>query len=485
MERPKVVLIIGSGMGSLSAAVLLASKGIEVKVVEQNWQAGGCTTSYWRKGYVFEAGATTLVGLGKGMPLQYVLDQTGISICARQLNPPMRVHWSDGTQLTRFEDINDWIQEAERVFGREGQREFWEECFQVSQFVWDNALKQTRFPPTRIGDLWQSLKSFSLAQIKHGPSAFLTVETILRKHKLHQNKRFVDFINEQLLITAQNHMQEVNFLFGAAALCYTNYPNYYVDGGLAQLVNPFVQYIKDHNGEVIFRERVEQVKQTDTGYEVKTSKSIYQADFVISGLPINNTLDIFPEVKRPSHQKKMMLSKQLNSAFQMGIAFQPHKEWDCLHHQIHLEKPLVGTSSASIFISLNHPEDHSRADVKGEAVMSVSTHLPDPEKNMVKSEEIEQAIMEVLVAHDFLKPENIKYMHSSSPKSWVKWTGRKWGFVGGYPQFRKIKPWQMLDARLDNKGAYLVGDTAYPGQGIPGVTLSGIIAVEKLLSDHL
>lgn len=484
MEKQKVVIVMGSGMGGLSAAVLLASKGFKVKVIEQNWQAGGCTTSYWRKGFVFEAGATTLVGLGKGMPLQYVLDQTGICINTRQLNPPMRVHWPDGTQITRFEDVNDWIQEAERVFGREGQREFWEECFQVSQFVWENALKQTTFPPTRMSDLIQSIKSFSVSQIKQVPNVFMTVETVLRKYKLHQNKRFVDFINEQLLITAQNHMQEVNFLFGAAALCYTNYPNYYVDGGLAQLVNPFVEYLKDQNGEMIFRERVERVNQTDAGYEVKTSKSFYHADFVISGLPINNTLDIFPELNRPNRQKKVMLSKQLNSAFQMGIGFQPHKPWDCLHHQIHLDEPLVGTSSASIFVSLSHPEDSSRADEEGEAVMSVSTHLPDPEQHVVNSEEIEEKIIEILVHHDFLKHENIKFMHSSSPKSWVKWTGRKWGFVGGYPQFRKIKPWQMLDARLDNDGAYLVGDTAYPGQGIPGVALSGIIAVEKLMHDH-
>jgi phytoene dehydrogenase-like protein len=47
----------------------------------------------------------------------------------------------------------------------------------------------------------------------------------------------------------------------------------------------------------------------------------------------------------------------------------------------------------------------------------------------------------------------------------------------------KIKPWQMLDARLDHHKAYMVGDTVYPGQGIPGVTLSGIIAAEKLLRD--
>lgn len=42
----------------------------------------------------------------------------------------------------------------------------------------------------------------------------------------------------------------------------------------------------------------------------------------------------------------------------------------------------------------------------------------------------------------------------------------------------------MKDARLDHKGVYVCGDTVYPGQGIVGACLSGIIAAEKLWRDH-
>jgi phytoene dehydrogenase-like protein len=31
--------------------------------------------------------------------------------------------------------------------------------------------------------------------------------------------------------------------------------------------------------------------------------------------------------------------------------------------------------------------------------------------------------------------------------------------------------------------AYICGDTTYPGQGIPGAALSGIIAAEKIIAD--
>jgi phytoene dehydrogenase-like protein len=151
-----------------------------------------------------------------------------------------------------------------------------------------------------------------------------------------------------------------------------------------------------------------------------------------------------------------------------------------------LQEPLPETGSASIFLSLSHPDDHSRSDEPGLAVASVSTHVAHPAARMYFDKQAaEQAVIQHLAALDLIKPENIIYTHSSTPAAWEKWTQRQFGFVGGYPQFMHIKPWQMLDARLDGQRAYICGDTTYPGQGIPGVALSGIIAYEKLKRDWL
>jgi len=472
-------------MGSLTAAALLVRKGLKVRLLEQNWQPGGCTSAYWRKGFVFEAGATTLVGMGKGMPLQYVLDKTGIALSPRQLELPMQVHLSNSQVINRYESLPKWIAEAERVFGPKGQRSFWQEAYRVSEFVWQSSLKQTSFPPTNLKDLTNAAANASISQMKHLPYAFMSTEKLLKKHGLDKHALFRSFVNEQLLITAQNHMEEVNALFGATALCYTNYPNYYLDGGLLSLVKPFIEYIEERGGEVILREGVKNVEREGDGYRVHSSKGeVYDADYVISGIPINNTLEVFSSNDiGPKLNGKVMESEKLNSAFQMGIGFKPHRTFETIHNQIHLEQPLPDTGSDSIFISLSHPEDQTRTDEPGLAVMSVSTHIPDPAMRVVDNNKVEAAVIRVLAERDFLIPENVIYQHSSTPKSWAKWTGRKWGFVGGYPQYKSIKPWQMLDARLDGHKAYMVGDTVYPGQGIPGVTLSGIIAVEKMTRD--
>jgi phytoene dehydrogenase-like protein len=477
-------LIIGTGMGSLSVASLLSQKNKKTVLIEQNYLPGGCTSSYWRKGFVFEAGATTLVGLDHGQPLDYLFKKLKININVRTLDTPMQVVLSNGNTCTRYQNIDQWITEAERVFGKKNQASFWKHCYEISKSVWQVSTKQGQFPPTSLNDFISMVKNFEWKQLKMLPYGVQTMDSFLAKYGLLDNKLFVDFVNEQLLITAQNHINEVNVLFGATALCYTNYTNYYVDGGLINLVNPILSYIQQNNGEVRYREKVLKIKRENSYYHITTDKEEYLSEYLICGLPINNVLEICDIDIKKRIRDACLGSEKLNSAFQMGIGFKSETDFECIHYQIHLPKPLPYIGSKSIFVSLNHPSDKTRCDDPSTKVASVSTHWNHPAREIdFNKPQVEQFIIEILEQNHILKRENVVYKHSSTPTSWAKWTGRKYGFVGGYPQYKIIKPWQMPDARLDGYKAYLVGDSVYPGQGIPGVTLSGIIAYNKLSAD--
>ncbi len=480
------VLIVGSGFGALTAAALLSRRGLKVGVLEQNRYAGGCSTSYKRKGYWFETGATTLVGLDEHMPLRLLLDETGIELKLRKLELPMQVHLPDGQIINRYPNLQDWIKEAERVFGAKNQRPFWEHLYSISQQVWRTSLQQRSFPFSNFQDLWQSALNARPSQLKLIPGAFRTMEDVLSKYDLLQNKPFVDFVNEQLLITAQNYLHEVNELFGATALCYTLYSNFYVDGGLTNLVKPITEYITANGSTILYRHKVEAILPlTKQGYEVHTSKGVLTSRFVISGLPINNTAALFRESKvQQASQKYILPSPMLNSAFSVSMVLKDTPVQETIHHQVHVPKGLPIINSKSIFLSFSHPEDKKRA-TNGENIASVSTHVADPENNYIhQKKEIEEAIVEVLQERGLLQKANILYLQSATPGAWQQWTGRAFGMVGGYPQYQHLKPWQMKDTRLDHKGAYICGDTVYPGQGIPGTCLSGIIAAHKLLQDH-
>ncbi len=257
---------------------------------------------------------------------------------------------------------------------------------------------------------------------------------------------------------------------------------------MSGLVSPFVQWLEQKGHPVLLRHEVQSVSRSSKGYKLqvkhKSEQRQFEAKKVVFAIPLNNVLELADASLQPRFSGKVMESEQLNSAFQMGLAFTPERSYDSLHHQIHTPNGLPFTGSKSFFLSLSHEQDTTRAPEQGQRVASVSMHVPHPEQTLIgEKEQLEQAVIAHLQKHRLLQPDELHFMHSSTPGSWHKWTARKWGFVGGYPQYRNIKPWQLPDARLSRKGAYICGDSVYPGQGIPGAALSGIIAAEKLLAD--
>ncbi|ALJ00835.1 phytoene desaturase family protein [Rufibacter tibetensis] len=488
METQRVqVAVIGSGFGGLTAAALLAKTGMQVAVLEQNNYPGGCASSYKRKGYWFETGATTLVGLDEDMPVRYLLEKTGMQLPLLKLETPMQVRLTDGTLITRYPKLEDWIQEAERVFGKQGQRQFWEACFEISQKVWRTSLQQVSFPFGSISDLWQAAKSVKVEQLSLVPLAFQNMKDFMTTHGLLQNERFVSFVDQQLLITAQNVHPEVNVLFGATALCYTLYGNYYVPGGLRQLGKSVASYLEEQGSQMMYRRLVKQITPvSEGGYQIDTDKGLVQAEYIIFGLPLNNVSSLFNDLKtKQSLQKYLLPADQVNGAVTWGIVFERSTSTPTvLHHQLHVPGGVPYIQSESVFVSLSHPEDELRAP-DGMCVASVSTHVLHPKKNWIEQKKVlEQWAVKFLAGQGFFKEAQVKFVQAATPGAWIEWTGREWGQVGGYPQYQRIKPWQMKDARLDGRKAYLCGDTVYPGQGIPGVCLSGIIAANKLLRDH-
>lgn len=72
------VIIIGSGLGGLECANLLAARGLRVLVLECERQPGGCMQSFVRHGFHFDTGLHYIGGLGLGEPLQMPFHVLGL-----------------------------------------------------------------------------------------------------------------------------------------------------------------------------------------------------------------------------------------------------------------------------------------------------------------------------------------------------------------------------------------------------------------------
>ncbi|MBK9055417.1 MAG: FAD-dependent oxidoreductase [Chloroflexi bacterium] len=59
----KQIVVIGAGVGGLTAAATLAHAGWPVTVLEAHVYPGGCAGTFYHQEYRFEAGATLAGGL--------------------------------------------------------------------------------------------------------------------------------------------------------------------------------------------------------------------------------------------------------------------------------------------------------------------------------------------------------------------------------------------------------------------------------------
>ena len=71
--------IIGSGIGGLTTAAVMAKAGKRVLVLEQHDQAGGCCHTFLDKGYEFDVGIHYIGQMGRQTLIKTLTDQVNQS----------------------------------------------------------------------------------------------------------------------------------------------------------------------------------------------------------------------------------------------------------------------------------------------------------------------------------------------------------------------------------------------------------------------
>jgi all-trans-retinol 13,14-reductase len=72
------VVVVGGGMGGLSSGALLSSYGFRVLLLEQHHKVGGCTSSFTRGEFAFDAALHEMLGGAPGTALGDLLHEAGV-----------------------------------------------------------------------------------------------------------------------------------------------------------------------------------------------------------------------------------------------------------------------------------------------------------------------------------------------------------------------------------------------------------------------
>ncbi len=115
MRTPSVI-VIGAGIGGITAAAHLARHGAKVTVLEKNSRPGGRCDSFSREGHHFDTGPTLLV-----MPLLYESELATLGTSLHELldlqrvDPTYHLIFDDGSQLALTSDMNAMREQLEAI----------------------------------------------------------------------------------------------------------------------------------------------------------------------------------------------------------------------------------------------------------------------------------------------------------------------------------------------------------------------------------
>ena len=477
------VVVIGAGVGGLAAGALLARKGAMVTVLEAQDYPGGCAATFAREGYRFDAGATIGCGFHNGGPMDILGKELGIQWPVSQ----EAVAWQYCHNSIHLDLPPQRLGILER-FPRSAP--FWKEQADLAKLLWHLAEGGLSWPAKGARDLARLARK-GIAGLP-GSAHLLsfskkTVHEWLASHGLDSDPDFVRFIDAQLLVSVQTTSKYANAINAAIALDLPLSGSYRVKGGIGTVSELLAAAIEENGGAVLYRKkviRIDSVRRQVFGLETSDGSAL-AADFVLANLPPESLSLLTGQENKP---EVVMSESPQWSAFVLYLGMDPALFSALPTHHVQI----IGASGElaegnSIFVSFSPGDETNRAP-EGLCAVTISTHTrPEQwfqakEKGSAVYLELKSAytarVLNVLSEQFPEARESIRSITAATPVTWERYTGRFQGLVGGYPQTSLFKV-RGPATSFDN--LFLVGDSIFPGQSLPGVVTGARRAIELLL----
>lgn len=473
-------IVIGAGASGLAFSALMEKKGYKIALIEAHSLAGGCSSYFEKEGYIFDVGATTLSGFKDNGPLKKLVDELNLNLDIRQIDPGMVSVFPD-KKVSFYNDKLIWKKELENAFPNEQSSDLWNEIEKINQKGWNLSRQIQSLPLRTFNDLIKLISPKNLFSITTLPLLFKPMAKLLNKYTL-KNKQFVSMINELLFITAQNNIDDTPQLVGSMGLSYP-FDTHYVMGGMKS----FVQALENKCSNIFYRESVKKIIPSPDFFLISTNKNEYRAKKVVSSLPFWNHYELFDSKINKSFQKNN-LSFPIRDCYSAYVIYLtlPLKKRESLYYQVHANK-IPNCSGQSFFISLSHPEDLKRS-INNRQTATISIHTKtefwlnlSKDEYKIKKKETEDFIIKKVASTFDLKIEELQNITTGSPSTFLRYTKRFNGLVGGIPHSIRRMPQDYLIDKSPIKNFYMIGDTQFPGQGIGAVVLGAQNLVQHLI----
>ena len=487
------VIIIGSGMGGLTAGSLLARKGLRVLLLEKEKQAGGYVVSFRRDGYTFDATGAFLGGCQEGGEFYQVLKE----VDAHEATEFIPIH--------RIENIYPGFKITLQQGGFHAYADRLMSLFPEEE----KGLRTYLSLIQRIGNEVKSYSEMTPAKKILFPFYFKNLIRFRRaSHQAILDRLFrggeIKMALHSLPVT--DPPSRLSFLFAAILISKALMGGvFYPKGGMGKVSKAMADSLLCSGGEILLHTEADKILTKGgrvDGILTKDERQ-FQAPLVLSNVNPNLMLRMLPdEFRKPLFSRIRRLEYSL-SCFILYIGtdlnlkeaglpyFTYYRTLSDLEEEYRMFQRGEIPASPTMMISVPTLLDPSLAP-PDQHLIKVLVFAPyhyqgmwgkeGPERYLEVKEEFTQRIIQHLESK--LIPglrDHLLHAEAATPLTLERTTGNQWGAMYGLAstpkQIGNLRP----SYRTPVTGLFQAGHYTRPSHGIVGASLSGLFAARGIL----
>ena len=496
MKKTHDILVIGSGLGGLVSALILAKEGMKVCVLEKNNQYGGNLQTFSRDKVVFDTGVHYLGGLSEGQNLYQFFSYLGImdELQLRKMNEQgydKITFGDDETEYPHAQGYENFVEQLSKYFPEEkgNLQDYCEEIQRVcSQFPRYNVVGKENYNEEV---LHLNTKRF--------------IESITTNKKLQSVLLGSNFLyaGDSENIPFYVHALTVNSYIQSAYKC--------VKGG-SQISKLLIRRLREYGAEVYKHTEVSEFifneNNAITGVRTSAGKE-YFAEKFISNIEIRSAIQLIGEARlKKSFLNRIMSWQPVSSCFSVYLVLKPQAIPDFNYNIYHYSNEEM-VWNAYQYQKGSWPETYMLSSTESkhdpgfaESLTAISymdfdeveewqntfnTVAEESERGKAyerfKVEKAEKMIDALEKKIPGLR-KNIKRYYTSSPLSYRDYIGSYNGNMYGYSKSSENPLRTMVSPRTKIDNLFLTGQSVNM-HGILGCTIGAFNTCAEILGKEL
>ncbi|MGP1910077.1 phytoene desaturase family protein [Metabacillus sp. JX24] len=497
LNQKKKAVVVGAGLGGMSAAIRLSADGYDVTVLEKNSNVGGKLNRRSGKGFTFDTGPSILT-----MP--WVLEKLFKSvnrhledyITVVRVEPQWRTFFEDGTSIDVSSDLPTMIAEMAKVSNE--PHGSMSSLLSYSEKMYDLCLKS--FYKYSLEDLKDLKKHHTLKDLM----AMDPLSTVADGTEKYLDSKHLQQLFNFFVMYVGSNPYSAPAILNQLIYVQLGLGIHYVKGGMYEIAEGMKKVMDELRIEVktdtpVAHLELEGKKVTGV---VTESGDVYRADVVISNLEaIPAYRNLAPSTGEVKREVKKLGKSFIPSVSGLVLLLGTDRKFENLkHHNFFFsEDPKkefqqifdqgVPADDPTVYIGISARSDASQAP-EGKDNLFVLTHVP-PLKEGAKTsfdwDEYRELVLNKLERMGMTGlRDSIEFEYRFTPENLEELYGPNGGSIYGVASDKKKNSGFKIPSKSQlYEGLYFVGGSTHPGGGVPMVTLSGQLTADLIKENEL